>query len=432
MTGLFPVLLLIVGTYLIFGVGYAVMTPKWQNPDEPAHYNYIRQMASIGHLPVMGTTSNHAYLEELVRRGFPPELPIDPLRYENHQPPLYYLLALPVYLLANKVLVLRLFSLLLGTGLIVFTYLAGRTVLPDNPVVACGAAAFSALLPQNIAIMASINNDALAEPLMALVLFLALREALGLSRSHSERMLLGLVVGLALLCKLTVAISYPVAVFALLMRLHRERPTLSSCRLDFLLIAGLPLLIALPWWLRNLSLYGWPDFFGLIRHGIACAAEPQTGDWIASHGFASWLHRFLVFTFQSFWGQFGWMAVPMRPAVYQILLIFCGLLTAGLLLGRSRVQGQSGTVEQATVLLLFSTCLTLFAYLWYNIHFVQHQGRYLYSALVPISLAAAFGWRGLFGRLGDRYPLLSFLGLYGFLSLLNLYALFCVIRPHQW
>jgi hypothetical protein len=31
--------------------------------------------------------------------------------------------------------------------------------------------------------------------------------------------------------------------------------------------------------------------------------------------------------------------------------------------------------------------------LWYNTQFVQHQGRYLFTALVPIGLAVALGWR---------------------------------------
>ena len=37
--------------------------------------------------------------------------------------------------------------------------------------------------------------------------------------------------------------------------------------------------------------------------------------------------------------------------------------------------------------------LTLASYAWYNTQFLQHQGRYLFAALVPISLAVALGWR---------------------------------------
>jgi hypothetical protein len=44
-------------------------------------------------------------------------------------------------------------------------------------------------------------------------------------------------------------------------------------------------------------------------------------------------------------------------------------------------------------LMALSGLFTLASYLWYNTNFLQHQGRYLFPALVPISLAVALGWR---------------------------------------
>ena len=35
----------------------------------------------------------------------------------------------------------------------------------------------------------------------------------------------------------------------------------------------------------------------------------------------------------------------------------------------------------------------LVSYVWYNIKFVQHQGRYLFWGLLPISVIVALGWR---------------------------------------
>jgi hypothetical protein len=42
--------------------------------------------------------------------------------------------------------------------------------------------------------------------------------------------------------------------------------------------------------------------------------------------------------------------------------------------------------------------LSLSSYIWYNLQFVQHQGRYLFTALVPISLVVALGWRETLSR----------------------------------
>ena len=431
-------LLLILAGYLVFGVGFVFMVPCWQNPDEPAHYNVIQQIAEHGHLPVLEAGDyDQAFLEEIVRRGFPPDMDPGLLRYEEHQPPLYYLLALPVYHLGRgRVVPLRLFSLLLGAGLVIGAWLSARTAAPGRPEIAAAAAAFVAFLPQHTAMMASINNDALAGLLMTLVLWLALRERLGRSAGLRERVLLGLLTGLALLTKLSVAVAWPVAVLAVLGRRREEgiRPSPAGhglLRPDLLPVLLLPLLVALPWWLRNLQVYGWPDLLGQVRHAVVAAGQPQTAAWIASHGVGAWLQRLAVFTFQSFWGQFGWMAVPMHTTAYRVLLVFCGLLAGGWLLHRFFDRPEQGPLVdgRAVRLLCFSLSLTLVAYLGYNLHFVQHQGRYLFSGIVPLSLAVAVAWTRLCS-LGGSWTAGRCLSLFCLLLIcLNLYV-FVAVLPH--
>jgi hypothetical protein len=92
---LLPAILL---AYLLLGTLYAVHTPAWQAPDEPAHYNYIQYLAEQRRFPILKPGDFPAqYLEEIKAAHFPPEMSIAPIRYEYHQPPLYYLLAVPVY-----------------------------------------------------------------------------------------------------------------------------------------------------------------------------------------------------------------------------------------------------------------------------------------------------------------------------------------------
>jgi hypothetical protein len=43
-------------------------------------------------------------------------------------------------------------------------------------------------------------------------------------------------------------------------------------------------------------------------------------------------------------------------------------------------------------LLLAVVALSLLAYGWYNLQFVQHQGRYLFPALIPIAVGFVAGW----------------------------------------
>ena len=46
----------------------------------------------------------------------------------------------------------------------------------------------------------------------------------------------------------------------------------------------------------------------------------------------------------------------------------------------------------AGLLLSLWFALTVGGYVYYNLTFVQHQGRYLFPALIPIGLAFAIGW----------------------------------------
>ena len=87
-------IIIIMAIYLIIAVLFAVFTPDWQTPDEPAHYNYIAQVAK-GELPVIEDGDwDSALLGKLTSGQFAPGLPemerLDTIEYEDHQPPLYY------------------------------------------------------------------------------------------------------------------------------------------------------------------------------------------------------------------------------------------------------------------------------------------------------------------------------------------------------
>ena len=67
--GLFVVLAL----YLVLGVAYAVRTPPWQAPDEPAHLQVIAQLAENGCCPVIAPGDwDQALLGELTSARFAP------------------------------------------------------------------------------------------------------------------------------------------------------------------------------------------------------------------------------------------------------------------------------------------------------------------------------------------------------------------------
>lgn len=386
-------LLAILIAYFTLGYLYASRTPAWQVPDEPAHYNYVQHIARTGTFPVLEASDyDEAYRAAIVSERFPPEKSIAPLTYEDHQPPLYYLLAAPVFnATGGNLLALRLFSLVLGSGVIVFTFLSICLVAPHAPVLALTAAGIVAFVPQHLAMMSGVNNDSLAELLMSVGLWLTLRQAT--HPNHATQWGLGVVLGLAFLTKTTV---YPLAVLIGLMILFRaQRSFLALIQLS--LPAFLPaFVLGALWWVRNILTYGGLDVLGLQRHDAIVFGQFRTANAVAQWGLADYLQRFLQTTFQSFWGQFGWMGVVMDQRVYGGLFALCALALLGMVAAVE--QGAPSAplttpVQAAFTIAAANLCLGVALYVYYNLTFVQFQGRYMYPALPVMAFGLAVGLR---------------------------------------
>ncbi|MDW8325851.1 MAG: glycosyltransferase family 39 protein [Anaerolineales bacterium] len=393
----------IVAGYFFLGTLYALNTPAWQVPDEPAHYNVIRQIAQTGRLPALEQGDyDQAYLERLTRERFPPDLPLDRVQYQDYQPPLYYLFSAPVFLAFDgSLLALRLFTLLIGVGDLLFVFLALRELSPRrDPTLALTAVGFMAFIPQHIAMTAAVNNDALAELLIAAGLFLVLRSE---NISHEpyafirgrwpfayKAWLFGLVLGLAFLTKVQAYVLAPVFALYVFFKWRRVPPEERAGILRWgATMFGLGLALGALYWGRNFFVCGPFDAVCGNWHNRVVMGQPTTAEWIAQHGLSSTLERFFTFTFKSFWGVFGWMGVFMDGRIYRVLAAFSVLLVVGFLGAARGWRRLNAAQREAALLLSLSLAVTVGLYLYYNVNFVQHQGRYLFPALVPLSAAAA-------------------------------------------
>ncbi|GAB4516110.1 MAG: glycosyltransferase family 39 protein [Anaerolineae bacterium] len=406
--------------YLVVGALFAIRTPDWQTPDEPAHVNYIRQIAEEGRLPVIETGDwDQPYLEALKSARFSPELlgDLEAIEYEDHQPPLYYLLGAPVYALTDGSLTaLRLYSVLLGLLIVWCAAGVGWLMFPARPWIGIGTAAFVAFQPQHVHILASVNNDALGWAVVAVGLLLTvayLKEARVLGVVVRPWML-GLVLGVGFITKSTT--YFMAGVMALAIFLHwwssspREVKVLLRRGAAFLLPA---LIFGLLWWGRNLSVYGFPDFLGLAAHDVVVADQARTADEIERLGFGGYLRALAQTTFNSFWAQFGWMGVPLQSVWYTgiaALLVFAlsGLAVDAVVLrreGAAHAQPEQTTPQQRHVWMILSltALLAVLAFLYYNTEFLQFQGRYMFPLLIPLGIWLALGvdawWRVLIMRL---------------------------------
>ena len=322
-----------------------------------------------------------------------------------------------------------LFSILIGAGTILLLYLCLELVFPTKTLIVVGAAAFAALLPMHVAMSAAVNNDGLAELLVMASMLVALvwmrarfygSPGAG-SRPGSDRrerrmmVTLGLLLGLGMLTKVYTYAMAPILLSTVVIVVWlrpRAQPGRGGGRaegaswLTFWAGGRLALWALIPalalgslWWIRNSVVYGEWDMLGLAQHGRVVVGQPLTVDWIAINGWVAYGERAFSFTFRSFWGVFGWMGVFMDQRIYTAFLVFTGIIFLGVLWAVVRlISGRPDAdmdLFQLWVLGLFGVTLLAVsaAYLWYNVDFVQHQGRYFFWGLLPISTIVALGWR---------------------------------------
>jgi 4-amino-4-deoxy-L-arabinose transferase-like glycosyltransferase len=272
----------ILSLFALLSILNSVTVPLFEAPDELWHFAFVRYLAINKSLPVQPKEGTDIWLRE------------------SGQPPLYYLVATPIVsafdtsdfpdfvrfnvahpaVTANSqsdapnvfihtpyeafpyrgsVLVihlLRLFTLLWGVGAIIGVYLAAREVMPNSQWLPLAAVCLTAFNPHFIYISSVVNNDAAVACLATLTLWLCLR-LLKNTESRRCQIGLGVVLGLALLSKLSAVALLGIAGLALGMVWWRDRNT-KTFFVRCLIAFGLAFLVAGWWYARNWWLYGDP------------------------------------------------------------------------------------------------------------------------------------------------------------------------------
>lgn len=182
------------------------------------------------------------------------------LSFESVQTPVYYVLMVPVWWIANllggpfaAIYAIRIIDAFLVAALAPMAVAVARILAPSRREVAGMAAIFAILLPGLDLNGTRIGNDGAGAVLGGLVVLLAVRWA-GSMWTWRRTVLLGLALGAALMVKLTVGGVIPAVVLAMLWPVP---DTTWRRRLQRAVVAQIVAVTCLvPWFLVNLQHYG--------------------------------------------------------------------------------------------------------------------------------------------------------------------------------
>ena len=298
--------------------------------DEVDHFFYIQRLASGDGLGVVGNVELPAYAQPYQR--FVADYP---LNSEVIQPPLYhYALALLGRVSGLGTLAslyeFRLVSVVLGAMVVAVSWLIARQIFPEDRAIPAGCALFVALQPQFSFEAAIVNHDILLILLVTLVCYLVfggMATGFGWRRSLA----LGLIGAAGMWTKVNFGLILPVIAVGLLLEAgfrwrassRRLRPVLVRHLLvNGALAIALPLVAILPWFIRNLHLYGDPTGATRLQQ-------------VSDYGLSASTYREMIFSashwrglLDDFWGNFGWREIPLDHGLD--ITIYLVWLVAGL------------------------------------------------------------------------------------------------------
>ena len=402
----------ILAVYLACGLLVALGTPPWEANDEPDHLRNVESLVA-GEMYRIGPNGG----------------------LESHQPPLYYAVLAtyqralgfgvhdtrPAYATTGGpelglwdhdtssdgdaqrfVSIMRLSSLAMGAGVIVFAYLTTRLVVSSRAT-ALIAAATVATLPKFVFLSSVVNSDNLVNLIAAAVVYLSVR-SLTVDHPSSRQVRrfaigLGLLVGLSLATKLTaVAIVLP-ALFAVA-RLARRS---GQFRVTIPLFALLCTIPSLPWIIFTAREYDDPfagrvsgEYFdavipGLMRKHVTADVyftELPTGLW-------------RTFWYSSGWNQYFWSDVAYLPFW---LLLVPAVVWGGRAMWRRH--------EHRDLLVAFALTImaALLVFVYIGTITTGTQARVTFVGLVAVAVVASVGTQRLPVLARCALPVVSLVG----------------------
>lgn len=430
-TRLYLLLILFISVAFVFDQS----TPTFEASDEAWHYGVLREIAAGRGLPVQRVGELTTY------------------RQEGSQPPLYYYIGaaliswiddydslsrysynpfgqvgvpgttenvnmfrhtnleeFPLTGVTLAVHVLRWFSILLGCGTVALTFFVAEALFPENGNLPILAASLTAFNPMFVFISASVNNDNGVWFLTSLIIYILilavnLEDNVSLIPSWLPKKslqrqfapwLLGVLLGLAILTKLSALLLVPVVATYLIWRAQYHGNWYQAFREG--LIIALCVFVLTSWWFyRNWILYNellgtttMAELYGFVRTG------PPTWDEFILEWRGWWY---------SLWGIFGTFNIIPGRWFFDIIngLVLIAVSGGIASIVRRHSSGVNiGKIHVRHVLAVTLILATLIGNVYWSLNQHAAQGRLAIITVTVLSTYLGAGMISLFGKHLER------------------------------
>jgi hypothetical protein len=428
----------------LLGIGWTFVTPAFQAPDENAHFGYVQYLAETGHLPgrkpgapvfsteqakaAVASNADQAAAQLPVKMDWSSKDFRDWRSAESsltgrdrkdaggpnpasNNPPLYYLVEAPAYLLARggdiflRLELLRLVSVLWLLVTTICAWLLAGEIFGRDRHLQLLTAASTGLLPMTMFLSGSVGPDSMLFAAWALALWLGVRL---LCRGVTPGGVLAFsgTVGLACVVKATSYALIPPAIICVSWAIARTASVRTPRGVATIgAVAAVGLASTLGVWVIISRLGGSAaaqQVSDVASGGPVNVREFVSYLWQFYLGHASFLTDFPTYAptrpawdylFKGVWGSFGWLEIRYGAGVYYVLsgvtALVAGAVAVGSVVNRRRV-------DWAVAVFLIAVVVTLLA----GLHVTDYrqikagtsffQGRYVLP-LAPIGALALAG-----------------------------------------
>jgi 4-amino-4-deoxy-L-arabinose transferase-like glycosyltransferase len=315
--------ILLLAVYIALSMASSFATRLRYGPDEPAHFIYVREIGSFFRMPGLA----HEDTRDIALHA----------SHEAHQPPLYYVIAALPYYLASKAgldtdtiwTILRLFTILMGTGWVYFLYRLSRELLGPQRYAAVLSAACVGLLPMSTYIGGVVNNDALACMTFTAALWLIIRAVRRGKFTRRDVIAIGIASGLTILTKAQGIILVPTVLFAALMvARHNGWKGTKPVIIHAIASVIVAIIVSCVWFIRN-----WFVYDELIIQSLYNPLAQSVGGF----GVVGWFAVTSLITNQLF--KYFWLPYWLVPSLSQnystlytiALCSLCVIVTVGVI-----------------------------------------------------------------------------------------------------